>query len=198
MGHLLRFRLSNEIVQLYAHYQNKYQHEINSLLDPEGDDCEKNSILTNRIVNICKVIIKLKDSSYKDKIIKECKEYFYDKKFIDKLDSQKHLIGFENGIYDLNHNIFRDGIPDDYVTLSTGLTLPVYSKPCTIQEIVDQSKMIDNYEEIHEGLIDFDDTSFGWKNYADFKLSNTLIYTKNGELFLDGTSQINLSNYKEI
>ena len=55
------------------------------------------NIYNNRVANCSKVIIKLKDSGYKDKIMKECREYFYDNKFIDKLDDQKHLIGFENG-----------------------------------------------------------------------------------------------------
>ena len=87
MGHLLRKKLSNDIVQLYMYYQNKYQQEIHNLIDPEGENQLIHQILTIKVVNISKVIIKLKDSSYKDKIIKECKEYFYDKKFIDKLNS---------------------------------------------------------------------------------------------------------------
>jgi P4 family phage/plasmid primase-like protien len=35
------------------------------------------------------------------------------------LDSRSHLIGFENGVYDLKLHIFRDGMPDDYILLST-------------------------------------------------------------------------------
>lgn len=154
-GHLLRKKFSNDIVQLYMYFQMKYQDEINKCIDPEGDDCEKHTMYTNRVVNISKVIIKLKDSGYKDKIIKECKEYFYDKKFEDKLDSKKNLVGFENGVYDLNKSVFRDGLPDDYVTMSTGLTIPVRSKPCTIQDILEQSKDIENYHEINDGLDDF-------------------------------------------
>ncbi len=45
---------------------------------------------------------------------------------------------------------------------------------------------------ILEGLIDIDNTELQWKNYADLKLFDTLIYVKNGELFLDGSSKINL------
>ena len=66
----------------------------NELLAEEGKDETSfdYQFRNNQIVNISKVIIKLKDSGYKDKIIKECKEYFYDKKFIDNLDSKKHFI----------------------------------------------------------------------------------------------------------
>ena len=51
---------------------------------------------------------------------------------------------------------------------------------------------------IHEGLIDIDGTAFEWKNYVNFKLFNSLIYIKNGELYLDGTSSINIINNNEV
>ena len=39
--------------------------------------------------------------------------------------------------------------------MSCELTLPVRSKPCSIQELVKQSKDIENYDELNEGLNDF-------------------------------------------
>ena len=47
------------------------------------------------------IIGKLENTTFKDNIIKECKELFHDKKFMEKLDENPYLIGFENGIYDL-------------------------------------------------------------------------------------------------
>ncbi len=64
---------------------------------------------------------KLENTTFKDNIVKECKELFHDKKFMEKLDENPYLIGFENGIYDLVTMEFRDGRPDDYLTLSTGI-----------------------------------------------------------------------------
>jgi P4 family phage/plasmid primase-like protien len=69
---------------------------------------------------ILKVINKLKTNSSKKSIIDECKTLFYYKDFENKLDVNPYLIGFNNGIYDLNANIFREGRPDDYVTMTTG------------------------------------------------------------------------------
>ena len=51
---------------------------------------------------------------------------------------------------------------------------------------------------IQEGLIDIDNTSFKWKNYAKINLFDSLIYVKNGELILDSNTQINILNHKEI
>ena len=47
-------------------------------------------------------------------------------------------------------------------------------------------------------MIDIDGTAFKWKNYVNFKLFNSLIYIKNGELYLDGTSSINIINNNEV
>jgi len=52
--------------------------------------------------------------------IKECAEYVCDYDFFNKLDENEHLIGFDNGVYDLITNIFREGRPEDYISLSTG------------------------------------------------------------------------------
>ena len=51
---------------------------------------------------------------------------------------------------------------------------------------------------IQGGLIDVDTTSFEWKDYASVKFFDSLIYVKNGELFLDGKSQIIINDYNSI
>jgi hypothetical protein len=51
---------------------------------------------------------------------------------------------------------------------------------------------------IQEGLIDLDQTKFSWKNHANFSLTDSLIYIKNGKLVLDANSEIKLINLNEI
>ena len=43
-------------------------------------------------------------------------------------------------------------------------------------------------------ITDIDDTEFDWKNHANFKLFDSLIYIKDGELILDANTQINIIN----
>ena len=51
---------------------------------------------------------------------------------------------------------------------------------------------------IQEGLIDLDNTEFKWKNFADFKFTESLVFVRDGELVLDGKLSIKVKNYNEI
>ena len=48
---------------------------------------------------------------------------------MEEFDTDNNLIGFENGIYDLKNNLFREGRPEDYITLTTKITLPINGPP---------------------------------------------------------------------
>jgi len=79
---------------------------------------------------------KLHDTAFKDKLMRECKEVFYVRDFESKLDTNKNLIGFNNGVFDLSTMKFRPGDEYDYITLSTGWQYeeinpndPFWSKP---------------------------------------------------------------------
>ena len=154
MGHELRKRLSNDIVDVYNYYGGIYKNRANDLL-LEDEDAAK--LQSDKHTKCLEIQIKLKDSVYKDKVMKECKEKFYDKDFIDKLNDKKNLVGFENGIYDLNESEFRSGLPSDYVSLSTGYSLPVDIKnlPVKLDEITDLVNSMDDYDELNDALEDF-------------------------------------------
>ena len=51
---------------------------------------------------------------------------------------------------------------------------------------------------IKEGLIDFDNTKFEWKDFANFELLESLIFIKKGELVLDGKLKINVKDNNKI
>jgi len=101
-------------------FANEYNREIAevSMRATQVTGMEKEELQLRR-THISKIVEKLMNNLFKKTLLDECKSLFYDSKFEDKLDSNIHLIGFENGVYDLEQSVFREGRPDDYISLST-------------------------------------------------------------------------------
>ena len=51
---------------------------------------------------------------------------------------------------------------------------------------------------ISEGLIDINETSFSWLDNIDFKISDSLLYIKDNNLFLDAFISMKINDYKEV
>jgi len=166
-GHKLRKKLSSEIVDLYDYYQRIYKDKSNNSSDEVNE-----KVWDQYHTNALKIMIKLKDSGYKDKIMKECRERFYDPTFEDIVDTQLHLLGFENGVYDLEKSVFRPGLPSDYVSQTTGLTLPttIPFKETSLNELIEISQNIQNYDKKMADLNDFLEKVFPLKNVRDYTL----------------------------
>jgi len=113
----LRMFISKDMRCLYRTWKTRFK-----LLEIEKEDRNENADLERDWIKKCdQVIEKLEDHTYKSNIVKECKELFYDKKFNEKLDSNRHLICFNNGVYDLKEKIFREGQPNDYISMCTNI-----------------------------------------------------------------------------
>lgn len=63
------------------------------------------------ISELCK---KLKSTGFKNNVMRESQELFYDCNFIEKIDNNPYVLCFQNGIYDFEQKKFRNGNPDDY------------------------------------------------------------------------------------
>lgn len=70
---------------------------------------------------------KLKETSFLNNVVTECEHIFLDKEFEELLDCKTNLIGFKNGVYDLDAKDFREGLPEDMISLSTGYNWVDYS-----------------------------------------------------------------------
>jgi len=88
------------------------------LVKNNSENINREELLMKR-EKLTKIVEKLMHINFKETLIKECRNLFYDDKFEQKLDSNIFLIGFNNGVFDLKENIFRDGRPDDYITMNT-------------------------------------------------------------------------------
>jgi P4 family phage/plasmid primase-like protien len=82
-------------------------------------DSEKATLRAGKLRNIATT---LKDHAKRNRIFAEFEKLCtvpYDE-FCTLLDSHPHLIGFANGVFDLRKNEFRNGVPEDMITYSTG------------------------------------------------------------------------------
>ena len=76
-----------------------------------------------------KIINNLKGIDYKDKIIKDARNLFYNKKFNSVMDENRDIICFSNGTYNLKIGTFStEGKPDDYITFCTNIRYTEYSE----------------------------------------------------------------------
>lgn len=111
--------LHRKINKLKKIFMNKIT-EVRITNPDENEEDENSSVIQihkrlNSIVNL------LGDQSFRDKIFKGSKILFYDEAFIQKLDTNKDLVAFENGVIDIVSGVFRKGRPDDFVSLSTNI-----------------------------------------------------------------------------
>lgn len=121
-GYSLRMRLSTDVFKEYLSVKTRVTQHATAIDD---DGMQKDLLLLSK--KLADLALKLKVTSFKENVMKECSELFYQEKFEDKLNSDVDLVGFENGVYDLSRFEFRDGRPDDYVSFSTGISYIPFS-----------------------------------------------------------------------
>ena len=89
------------------------------------EENENDKYTKKKIQKIQNIIDTFGNTTMKNNIITELIDLFSvnknpDKNFSKKLNSNKNLVGFNNGIFDLEKNEFRDGCPTDYISMSVG------------------------------------------------------------------------------
>lgn len=118
-GTTLRNALSSRISKIY-HIKVK---DTLSSLDDNGpaSDADSEAVKSMRMNadQLSKMALKLKKTAWKQNIMRECCEVFFDKNFMNLLDTNTELLCFKNGVLDIRHKIFREGRPDDYTSLCT-------------------------------------------------------------------------------
>ena len=160
-GVTLRKELSKSIVNEYRDY-SIFCSEMAKSKPDESDIWDDRAKTCHKIMN------KLKDVTFKDKIMKECADLFYVNNFCNNLDSKRHLIGFENGVYDLDKGEFRDGIPEDYISSSTRINYIEFND--------DDREHIENIEIFLEQILPNDDV----REYV-LKLFSSFLSGKTGD-----------------
>jgi len=116
-GIILRQRISKQVFDEYMKLIRDLSDEVTKM---ENDDYLKEIHLA-RIKKLNNISKKLRTQNFKKNVFDECCELFYVNKFDEQLDQKIHLVGFVNGVYDLEEGHFRNGIPEDYISLCTNI-----------------------------------------------------------------------------
>ena len=116
-GHSLRLAISREMYDLYQSQEKVYISQM-SAYDPTDERYEQ---YKKKIRHVSELSVKLKKTNDKSNIFREAAEIFYDEEFIKKMDENRYLLCFTNGVVDLKNKIFREGYPQDYITKTTNI-----------------------------------------------------------------------------
>ena len=82
------------------------------------------------------VVHNLENHNFRSSVIADLLVVLYtDVNFQDLMDTNTDLIGFDNGIYDLESKEFRPGQPEDFVTRTTKMDCPMHFEPAQYEEV---------------------------------------------------------------
>ncbi len=110
--------LSTEVLTIYERLLDDAKKELKKAENSQSDEVETSG-LKKRVRSLQRICTNLANHGFKDSVIREVGILTYDPRFLDVLDEDHSLLGFENGVLDLHTGAFRSGCPDDALSLST-------------------------------------------------------------------------------
>ena len=139
-GVSLQCRLSSDVFKDFFRKETEISNMMNTdgfpqcpegKHDPNGCDWCKADKKRQAYAHMRK---QLRTTRFKENVMKESRELFLDEEFATKVDENKNLIAFANGVFDTLTFEFRDGKPEDYISFCTNLEYhpdrPHDSYPC--------------------------------------------------------------------
>ena len=150
----LKMGIHTDIRELYRIKSAQYDDEGKPKLCEIADDIKK----------------KLHKETYVKTLMSGLSHMFYKKKVIEKFDENVNLMGFENGVLDLKSYMFREGRPEDYITMSTGLTMPVEPQelPVSIDNLWLKIQQTENFTIFERDIHKFMSQVFPDKNVKKY------------------------------
>lgn len=124
-GVFLRQKISDELDRRYLKLCTKFWKEV--IDASENHDEGKKAMFNVKIKQVQLIRKNVKNHGWKNSVMAECMYEFFDPKFKEKLDMNPMIIGFQNGVYDLERNVFRKGRPEDYISKNMPIDYVEYS-----------------------------------------------------------------------
>ena len=116
-GNTLRMTISKEMHKIYADRLSESFTQV-QLMDPSKEEERNAHMKKNKI--LAEIAISLKKTQPKQNVMSEACLHFYDKRFLEQLDNNTHLLCFNNGVIDFKQKVFRKGNPEDCLSKCTG------------------------------------------------------------------------------
>ena len=181
-GNTLRLKISKE---MHDQYMKKASGLIDVISKMEQSGNDTDTIVSNLKVRASKlgdICILLKTTSWKNNIMKEARDIFYDKDFIQKIDANPYLLCFNNYVIDFNTKTYRKGRPDDYISKSTNIDYTPFNAlkgPHPLDKNISYEEIINEiYEFIHALFPNKELQGYMWEH-----LSSVLIGTNDNQTF---------------
>lgn len=147
-AYTLKERISNEISKDFF---SVFSMQCN---EASANDSINHDNNIKKAKNVFKTYEKLKTTPFIKNVVEQCTHKMYDKKFEEKLNTNPHLVGFENGVYDLKNMCFRKGSPDDMVSMSVGYKYIEYSESDQeIKEIEKYFRQVQQEDDMREYVL---------------------------------------------
>ena len=142
-------KLNTELSDAYIKVSIAYNTKA---LNIQNDEIKKALITKSK--NASNIAQKLHKMAFKREVVSELLHLYSDTKFMEKLDENKYLIGFNNGIYDLKNSYFRNGRPEDYLSMNTNCDyIPYDNNNQKIKEVENFFEQIQQDREMREYLL---------------------------------------------
>ena len=113
----LRNYISTDIFELFMLRSRENSAKL-CHMDQESPEYD---ILKKKNAKIVEVALSFKKTDKKNSTMREARDLFYVKDFLNLLDSKNYILCFNNGVMDFDEGNFRNGIPEDYTSKCTNI-----------------------------------------------------------------------------
>lgn len=114
-GNTFILKIPKELAERYHELAKRYYGEAGKA----QTNAQKEDFL-NKAKTCEKIINNLKTNGFIKNIVDQCEHLFFDCQFHKKLNENPDLMAFNNGVLEIPTQTFRDGRPEDYISISTG------------------------------------------------------------------------------
>jgi P4 family phage/plasmid primase-like protien len=177
-GNSLRLLISKKMHDIYIRKAHDLIETITKLENNE-QNADPLKLKSSKLGDIC---ILLKTTTCKNNIMKEAKELFYDKDFLNKLDANPYLLCFNNYVVDIKEKSYRKGRPDDFISKSTNIEYIPYKDlngPSKFNKSIKYEKIIKEINLFMKELFPDEDL----RRYMWEHLASTIVGTNENQTF---------------